>query len=216
MALLRDIPALISLHVIHCSRCSVPTRHISKGAAPCPYCLAPCQIYTAPCPNLKKKCNCCFCVFRADVKMLVKCFQICAHVFVDHPQNCTQTSFRSHAGLWPNFGRSCVISGHSCSKRCSILCRLRTELCPNCGRSCTRLCLIYFACCPFLNLAGTLRWLHRTRQSTWLTECWRVMKLYKWHHGRGQLIKQCLSACVCLPLPFPGISSSSGIEPYII
>ena len=33
------------------------------------------------------------------VKMLVKCLQICAHVFIDRPQNCAQTSFRSCAGL---------------------------------------------------------------------------------------------------------------------
>ena len=51
--------------------------------------------YTAPCPNLKK-----------IVKMLVKCLQICAHVFIDRPQNCVQTSFRSCAVLRPNFGHS--------------------------------------------------------------------------------------------------------------
>ena len=27
---------------------SVPARHISEGSAPCPYCLAPCPIYTVP------------------------------------------------------------------------------------------------------------------------------------------------------------------------
>ena len=49
-----------------------------------------------------------------DVKMLVIFLQICAHVFIDHPQNCAQTSFRSCAGLRPNFG-------HSRSKLCSII-----------------------------------------------------------------------------------------------
>ena len=83
------------------------------------------------------------------VKMLVKCLQICAHVFIDRPQNCAQTSFRSRAGLRPNFG-------HSRSKLCPIMCRLRTKLCPNFGRSRARSCPIYFAPCPFPNLAGTL------------------------------------------------------------
>ena len=57
--------------------------------------------------------------------MLVKCLQICAHVFINRPQD-------------------------------QILCRLHTELCPNCGRSRARLCPISFAPCPFPNLAGTL------------------------------------------------------------
>ena len=30
------------------SKCSVPARPISEGAAPCPYCLAPCSIYARP------------------------------------------------------------------------------------------------------------------------------------------------------------------------
>ena len=81
--------------------------------------------------------------------MLVKCFQICAHVFIDRPQNCAQTSFRSCAGLRPNFG-------HSRSKLCPIMCRSCTKLCPNFGRSRARLCPISFAPCPFPNLAGTL------------------------------------------------------------
>ena len=83
------------------------------------------------------------------VKMLVKCLQICAHVFIDRPQNCAQTSFRSCAGLRPNFG-------HSRAKLCQIMCHSRTKLCPNFGRSRARLCPISFAPCPFPNLAGTL------------------------------------------------------------
>ena len=49
---------------------SVPARHISKGAAPCPYCLAPCPIIQRPARNIKKikklftQCNSCCCVFR--------------------------------------------------------------------------------------------------------------------------------------------------------
>ena len=81
--------------------------------------------------------------------MLVKCLQICAHVFIDRPQNCAQTSFRSCAELRPNFG-------HSNSKLCPIMCRSRTKLCPNFGCLCARLCPISFAPCPFPNLAGTL------------------------------------------------------------
>ena len=34
---------------------SVPARPISEGAAPCPYWLAPCQIYTRPARIIKKK-----------------------------------------------------------------------------------------------------------------------------------------------------------------
>ena len=41
-------------------------------------------------------------------KNACKCLQICAHVFINRPQNCAQTSFRSRAGLRPNFGRSRV------------------------------------------------------------------------------------------------------------
>ena len=80
------------------------------------------------------------------VKMLVKCLQICAHVFIDRPQNC---AFHSCAGLRPNFG-------HSRSKLSPIMCRSCTKLCPNFGRSRARLCPISFAPCPFPNLTGTL------------------------------------------------------------
>ena len=80
--------------------------------------------------------------------MLVKCLQICAHVFIDRPQNCAQTLFRSCAGLRPNFG-------HSRSKLCPIMCRSRTKLCPNFGCSRARLCPISFAPCRFPKLAGT-------------------------------------------------------------
>ena len=34
-----------------CSESSVPTRHVSEGAAPRPYCFTPRPIYIAPCPN---------------------------------------------------------------------------------------------------------------------------------------------------------------------
>ena len=47
--------------------------------------------------------------------------------------------------------------GHSRSKLCSIMCRLRTKLCPNFGCLCARMCPISFAPCPFPNLAGTLQ-----------------------------------------------------------
>ena len=90
------------------------------------------------------------CFQTADVKMLVKCLQICARVFIDRSQNCVQTSFRSRAGLWPNiWSLTGKRLGHSHSKLCPILCRLRPKLCPNFGRSRARLCPIYFAPCPF-------------------------------------------------------------------
>ena len=122
--------------------------------------LCPARLYSAL-PELKKKKNniyiyiyifnliVIFVFSDRGVKMLVKYLQICAHVFIDRPQNCVQTSFRSCAGLRPNFG-------HSRSKLCPIMCRSRTKLCPNFGCSCARLCPISFAPCPFPNLAGTL------------------------------------------------------------
>ena len=79
--------------------------------------------------------------------MLVKCLQICAHVFINRSQNCAKTSFRSSAGLWPNFGRSLVKD---------LVIRTLNSLCPNFGRSRARLCPISFAPCHFPNLAGTL------------------------------------------------------------
>ena len=131
---------------------SVPARHISEGAAPCPYCLAPCPIIQHPARIFFFFLQYLIAVFvfsDKGVKMLVKCLQICAHVFIDRPQNCAQTSFRSCTGLRPNFG-------HSRSKLCPIMCRSRTKLCPNSGRPRARLCPISFAPCLFPNLAGTL------------------------------------------------------------
>ena len=117
----------------------------------------PARLYSAL-PEFKKKKNIFFrlqnviavFVFSGKgVKMLVKCLQICAHVIIDRQQNCAQTSFRSCAGLRPNFG-------HSRSKLCPIMCCSRTKLCPNFGFSRARLCPISFAPSPFPNLAGTL------------------------------------------------------------
>ena len=114
--------------------------------------------YTAPRPNKKKKkiisfffLQNVFVFSNRGVKMLAKCLQICAHVFIDRTQNCAQTSLRSCAELRLNFG-------HSRSKLCPIMCRLRTKLCPNFGRSRARLCPIYFAPRPFPNPAGTLHY----------------------------------------------------------
>ena len=102
---------------------SVPARHIYEGAAPCPYCLAPCPIIQRPARIRKKKkiINCFFNFFiflqnviavfvfsNSRCKNACNCLQICTHVFINCPQNCAKTSFHSRAGLWPNFGRSCV------------------------------------------------------------------------------------------------------------
>ena len=87
-------------------------RHISEGAAPCPYRLAPCPKSLAPCPiciapwqNLKKKQKnftlyiILISVFVfSDSRWTVNRLQICAHVFIDRPQNHAQISFRSRAG----------------------------------------------------------------------------------------------------------------------
>ena len=104
--------------VCHVNQCiSVPARHISEGAAPCLYCLAPCPYCLALCPNYKnyiffyfRNVNAVFRFSDRGVIMLVKCLQICAHVFIDRPQNCAH----SCAGLRRNFS-------HSRSKLCPII-----------------------------------------------------------------------------------------------
>ena len=54
-------------------------------------------------PELGKK------IYRTSVFLfsdeLYKTLQICAHVFIDRPQNCAQILFRSRAGLRPSSGR---------------------------------------------------------------------------------------------------------------
>ena len=76
--------------------CSVPAGPISEGAAPCPYWLAPCPICTRSARIEKNKNKIALflrnvilfvCFQTADVKMLVKCLQICAHVFINRPQD---------------------------------------------------------------------------------------------------------------------------------
>ena len=57
-----QLSALEKLRAVWLVLDSFPARHISEGAAPCPYCLAPCPIYTAALPELAY--NCCFFVFR--------------------------------------------------------------------------------------------------------------------------------------------------------
>ena len=110
---------------------SVPARPISEGAAPCPYWLVPCPIYTRPAriktknnnkvPNSKKKKKkkkfflflqnvIAFCVFRQYV------FKNACKMLADLCPCFHQLPTR------PNFGRSQV-------KVCPILCRLRTKLC---------------------------------------------------------------------------------------
>ena len=113
---------------------SVPARHISEGAAPCPYWLAPCPIYKCPARMINFFF---FFFFHLQNVILLLCFQT------------ADVKMLVLADLCPCFHRS-----HS--KRCPILCRLRTKLCPNFGRSRARLCPISFAPCPFPNLAGTL------------------------------------------------------------
>ena len=57
---------------------SVPARHISEGAVPCHYCLAPCPNSVAPFLNffLILNYNFCFCVFRQLTMLadLCSCF----------------------------------------------------------------------------------------------------------------------------------------------
>ena len=107
---------------IHCFRLvvmsfiiSVTARPISEGAAPCSSAL----------PELlekKKKKKLIFQFFfnyllnviavfvfsDSRCKNAYNCLQICAYVFINHPQNCAKTSFHSRAGLYPYFGRSRV------------------------------------------------------------------------------------------------------------
>ena len=106
-------------------------------AVPCPYCLAPYPNSLAPCP-----------IYSAIPEYIyINCLLIIA--IMNHKL--------LRAGLCLNFGRSCVKGlGHSRSKLWPIMCRLHAKLCPNRGRLRARLCPIYFAPCPFPNLAGTL------------------------------------------------------------
>ena len=85
----------------------------------------------------------------SDSWWTVQCLQICAHVFIDRPQNCAPILFRSLAGLCVNFGRSRV---KVCPARFG---RSRSKLFLKFARSRARLCPNYFAPCPFPNLAGT-------------------------------------------------------------
>ena len=96
---------------------SVPARQIYEGSAPCPYCLAPCPIIQRPARiiYLKKKFNknsnfflvffnlqnviAVFVFSDSRCKNACNCLQICAHVFINRPQNCAKTSFHSRAGL---------------------------------------------------------------------------------------------------------------------
>ena len=131
----------------HLAIFSVPARHISESAAPCPYCLAPrpnslvpCPSYLAPCPNSLAPCsiysalpeynffctyNFCFCFQTADelynASRFVPVFSSIGHKIVP------RSRFVRSAGL-----------------------------CPNIGRSRARFCPISFAPCPFPNPAGTL------------------------------------------------------------
>ena len=102
--------------------------------------------FTRALPEFKKKKKLtkiinCFFIFQnviavfvfSDVKMLVKYLQICAHVFINRPQD-----------------QILVVHAQK------ILFRLCTKLCPNFDHSRARLCPISFAPCPFPNLAGTL------------------------------------------------------------
>ena len=91
---------------------SVPARHISEGAAPCPYCLAPCPnslapcpIYMAPCPKkIKLSRIIVIAVFVfSDSRRTVNCLQICAHVFIDRPQNCAPDPVSFACWIVPEF-----------------------------------------------------------------------------------------------------------------
>ena len=120
-------------HNIHRYVHSVPARHISESAAPCPYCLAPPQLYSAL-PEFKGKKKFGFkffffflsviavFVFSDSVKMLVKCLQICAHV-IDRPQNCAQDLFvhvldcdRILVIRALNCARLCVVHALNCAR----------------------------------------------------------------------------------------------------
>ena len=69
------------------------------------------------------------------------CLQICAHVFINRPQqNCAKTSFTRKSV--PHLVVRVL-------KPCPVLCRLRTKSCPNFGRSRARSCPNFFCTLPF-------------------------------------------------------------------
>ena len=138
---------------------SVAVRHISEGAAPCPYCLAscpnylaPCPIYIAPYPNWKPNfvyillySNFCFCAFRQLMNwtMLADLYP-CFHRF---PTTLCSDLVSFACWIAPEFWAfaresDLVVHALHCVQFV-VVCAL------NCAR-------IYFAPCPFPNLAGIL------------------------------------------------------------
>ena len=94
------------------SQSSVPARHISEGAAPCPYCLAPCPITQRPTRmKKKKKLNRPRFVHVLDCdRILVICALNCARLCVVRALNCARilvvraldcAQFLLHPALFP-------------------------------------------------------------------------------------------------------------------
>ena len=110
------------------TECSVPARHISEGAAPCPYRLKPCPnslvlcpIYIAPCASEKNiTYNCCFSVSRQlmNCKLLA---DLCP-CFHRSPQLCPDlVSFACR--IVPEFW-SFTRRSHTRSKQFFVVCAL--------------------------------------------------------------------------------------------
>ena len=84
---------------------SVPARHISEGAVPCPYCLTPCQIIQRPFPNylliffffFLQNVIAVFVFSDSRCKNACNCLQICVRVFINRPQNCAHADLVSFA-----------------------------------------------------------------------------------------------------------------------
>ena len=69
----------VRLFLKHAVSYSVPVRHISEGAAPCPYNLAPCPIIQRPAQIIYKIKMC----SDSRCKNVCNCLQICAHVCIN-------------------------------------------------------------------------------------------------------------------------------------
>ena len=72
---------------------------------PALYCIAPCPNSLAPSPIFFFFTYFFLVCFHPADQLYVQCLQICAHVFIDRPQNCAQILFCSRAGLCLNCGR---------------------------------------------------------------------------------------------------------------
>ena len=117
----------------HVTPTSVPARHISEGAAPCPYWLAPCPIYKRPARIIEKI------------------------IFFFHLQNVTAVVFSDsrckNADLCLCFHR---LPTKSCADLVSFACWSMPEFCVVCALNCVRFCVVCALNCARILVVRTL------------------------------------------------------------